>query len=55
MSNAEDNIVVELGMTGSQVETLHWILKCWLNQYEDNESSVHKNNAQAIYNALEGI
>lgn len=52
---SEDNIVVELSMTGSQVETLHWILKCWLKQYESNESSRHKVNAQAIYNAIEEI
>lgn len=50
----DDEVVVELGMTAGQVQTLQWILKCWLKQYESSESSEHKINALAIYEALEG-
>jgi len=51
----EEDIVVELGMTASQLRTLKWILICWLGKYEDNEGSIYKADAQAIQNALEGV
>lgn len=51
----EEDIVVELSMTASQVKTLQWILLCWLGQYEENESSTYKIDAVAIFKALEEI
>lgn len=51
----EEDIVVELGMTTSQLHTMKWILVCWLGKYNYNESSVYKEDAQAIYNALKGL
>lgn len=52
--NDNNNIVVELSINASQLRTLRWILICWLGRYEDDESSVYKVDAQAIFNALEG-
>ena len=51
----EEDIVVELGMTASQLRTMKWILICWLGQYECNEGSVYKTDARAIFDALEGV
>lgn len=51
---AED-IVVELSMNASQLRTLRWILMCWLGKYEDNEGSIYKEDARAIFNALEEV
>ena len=49
-----DDIVVELSMNASQLRTLKWILICWLGKYEENEGSIYKTDARAIYEALEG-
>ena len=51
----EDDLVVTLEMTKSQFTTLRWILICWLGQYEDNEGSIYKYDARAIFDALEGV
>jgi len=50
-----EGIVVELSMTASQLRTLRWILICWLGQYEDNEGSIYKVDARAIFDALEEV
>ena len=51
----EDEIVVSLEMTKSQFTTLRWILICWLGQYEDNEGSIYKYDARAMFDALEEV
>jgi hypothetical protein len=51
----EDDIVVELSMNASQLRTLRWILLCWLGQYEENEGSIYKIDARAIFDALEEV
>lgn len=51
----EEDIVVELGMTASQLRTLRWVLLCWLGQYEENEGSIYKYDARAIFDALDGV
>lgn len=50
-----DEVVVELGMTESQLQSLRWVLICWLGQYESGEGSQLKSDILAIHNALEGI
>lgn len=50
-----DTIVVELGLTKEQVQVLRWILICWLGKYEDSDSSVYKENASAIYEAIKEV
>lgn len=51
----QQEIVVELALTESQLRTLRWVLICWLGRYESNEGSVYKNDVRAMSDALEGI
>ena len=51
----EDPIVLELGMTKSQLESLRWVLICWLGQYESGEGSQLKSDVLAIHEALESV
>ena len=52
---AEEDIVVELCMTASQLNSLRWVLICWLGQYEAGEGSQLKSDILAIHTALEGV
>jgi len=52
---AENDVVVELCMTARQVQTLQWILLCWLGKYEGTEWSVYREDSQAIFDALRGV
>jgi len=52
---AEEDVVVELCMTARQVQTLRWVLICWLRQYEDKEWSVYREDSQAIFEALQDV
>ena len=49
----DTEIVIELGLTTSQFETLRWVLICWLGQYGTNEFSKYKDDVEAISAALE--
>ena len=55
MPDEEEEIVVELGMTASQLKSLRWVLICWLGQYESGEGSQLKSDVLAIHMALEEI
>lgn len=51
----DEEIVVELCMTASQLKSLRWVLICWLGQYESGEGSQLKSDVLAIHLALEGV
>ena len=51
----EEPIIVELGLTARQMNSLMWILECWLKQYEDTESSDYKVDALSMLTALESV
>jgi len=52
---SSNDIVVELGLTRGQVESIMWVLVCWLKQYEGSERSTLQQDAQEILEALEGV
>lgn len=48
-----ETVVCELALTRPEVQTLQWVLTCWLAQYETNEGSFYKTHAKNLHEVLE--
>jgi len=51
----EDDIVVELGLTAGQAQTLNWVLSVWLHANRHYDITQVENDVRAIQQAVEGI